>query len=124
MQQAVQEATAAFQATQQDVQQNHSLRRNCLQQQHENEMVLQELKLLAEDANVYKMIGPVLVRQDTMEARSNVSKRLEFIAGELKRLDSQLHQLEEKQSKKQAQLVKMQQEVQGQQQHQQQGVTA
>jgi prefoldin beta subunit len=42
---------------------------------------LQELKLLAEDANVYKMIGPVLVRQDTMEARSNVSKRLEFIAG-------------------------------------------
>jgi chaperonin cofactor prefoldin len=39
--------------------------------------------MLAEDANVYKMIGPVLVRQDTLEARSNVSKRLEFIAGEL-----------------------------------------
>ncbi|KAI3432816.1 hypothetical protein D9Q98_010400 [Chlorella vulgaris] len=124
MQQAVQEATAAFQATQQDVAQNHSLRRNCLQQQHENEMVLQELKLLAADAIVYKMIGPVLVRQDTMEARSNVSKRLEFIAGEVKRLDTQLQQLEEKQSTKQAQLVKMQQEVQGQQQHQQQGVTA
>jgi chaperonin cofactor prefoldin len=43
----------------------------------------QELGMLAEDANVYKMIGPVLVRQDTLEARSNVSKRLEFIAGEL-----------------------------------------
>jgi hypothetical protein len=41
----------------------------------------QELKLLSEDANVYKMIGPVLVRQDTLEARSNVDKRLEFIGG-------------------------------------------
>ena len=27
------------------------------------------------------MIGPVLVRQDTLEARSNVDKRLEFIGG-------------------------------------------
>ena len=102
---------------------------------------------------MYKMIGPVLVRQDTLEARSNVDKRLEFIgggwmcvracgrmarwrrmdasggsglrgpaaacptptgcqqllrarlpAGEIKRLDSQLQQLEEKQSKKQAQV--------------------
>jgi len=42
----------------------------------------QELKLLPEGANVYKMIGPALVRQDTLEAQSNVSKRLEFIGGE------------------------------------------
>lgn len=30
---------------------------------------------------MYKMIGPALVRQDTLEAQSNVSKRLEFIGG-------------------------------------------
>lgn len=30
---------------------------------------------------MYKMIGPALVRQDTLEARSNVGKRLEFIGG-------------------------------------------
>ncbi|EFN52203.1 hypothetical protein CHLNCDRAFT_139019 [Chlorella variabilis] len=120
LQRELQTEVAAFQQLQQGVQQNHRLRQQSLQQQHENEMVLQELALLAEDANVYKMIGPVLVRQDTLEARANVGKRLEFIAGELKRLDTQLQQLEERQGKKQAQLVRMQQELQGAQQQQQQ----
>ena len=39
----------------------------------------QELELISEDANVYKLVGPVLVKQDMMEAKANVSKRLEFI---------------------------------------------
>ena len=43
--------------------------------------VPQELKLLAEDAAVYKMIGPALVRQEPGEAAANVGKRLEFIGG-------------------------------------------
>ncbi len=30
---------------------------------------------------MYKMIGPALVKQDTLEAQSNVNKRLEFIGG-------------------------------------------
>lgn len=46
---------------------------------HEN--MTQELKLLAEDAAVYKMIGPALVRQEPGEAVANVGKRLEFIGG-------------------------------------------
>lgn len=32
---------------------------------------------------VYKLIGPVLVKQDQAEAKSNVEKRLEFIRGEM-----------------------------------------
>ncbi len=42
---------------------------------------MQELKLLADDAAVYKMIGPALVRQEPGEAAANVGKRLEFIGG-------------------------------------------
>ena len=42
----------------------------------------QELENLENVANVYKLIGPVLIRQDLLEARSNVSKRLDFIRSE------------------------------------------
>ncbi|KAL4418789.1 hypothetical protein ABPG77_005503 [Micractinium sp. CCAP 211/92] len=116
IQRQLQQEVDAFRQIQLDVQQNHRLRQQSLQQQHENEMVLQELKLLSEGSAVYKMIGPALVKQDTLEAQSNVNKRLEFIGGELKRLDSQLQQLEEKQRKKQEQLVKLQMEQQRAQQ--------
>ncbi|PQM40326.1 prefoldin subunit 6 [Prunus yedoensis var. nudiflora] len=63
----------------------------------ENELVLKELDLLSEDANVFKLIGPVLVKQDLAEARANVRKRIEYISAELKRLDATLQDLEEKQ---------------------------
>ncbi|PRW60942.1 Prefoldin subunit 6 [Chlorella sorokiniana] len=116
LQQQLQASLDEFRQIQLDVQQNHRLRQQSMQQQHENEMVLQELKLLADDAAVYKMIGPALVRQEPGEAAANVGKRLEFIGGELRRLDGQLAQLEEKQAKKQAQLVKLQQEAQKAQQ--------
>jgi len=42
-----------------------------------------ELDLLKEDANVYKLIGPVLVKQDLAEANANVRKRIEYISAEL-----------------------------------------
>ncbi|KAH7545146.1 hypothetical protein FEM48_Zijuj01G0062500 [Ziziphus jujuba var. spinosa] len=42
-----------------------------------------ELDLLQEDANVYKLIGPVLVKQDLAEANANVRKRIEYISAEL-----------------------------------------
>lgn len=44
---------------------------------------LQELEALPRDAEVYKLIGPALVKQEPDEAKSNVSKRLEFIQNEL-----------------------------------------
>jgi hypothetical protein len=44
---------------------------------------LQELELLSDGANVYKLIGPVLVKQDLAEAKANVKKRIEYISAEL-----------------------------------------
>jgi prefoldin beta subunit len=37
---------------------------------------------LESDANVFKLIGPVLVKQDLEEARQNVNKRIDYITGE------------------------------------------
>uniref|UniRef100_A0A803MIW1 At1g61320/AtMIF1 LRR domain-containing protein n=1 Tax=Chenopodium quinoa TaxID=63459 RepID=A0A803MIW1_CHEQI len=59
-----------------------------------------ELDLLSEDANVYKLIGPVLVKQDLAEANANVRKRIEYISAELKRLDATLQDMEDKQNSK------------------------
>ncbi|KAJ0791438.1 putative prefoldin beta [Helianthus annuus] len=83
-----------------DISKNHQVRKKYTIQLGENELVLKELDLLNEDANVYKLIGPVLVKQDLAEANANVKKRIEYISAELKRLDSTLQDLEEKQNSK------------------------
>ncbi|CAN6546127.1 unnamed protein product [Malus baccata var. baccata] len=62
---------------------NHQVRKKYTIQLGENELVLKELDLLSEDANVFKLIGPVLVKQDLAEARANVRKRIEYISAEL-----------------------------------------
>ena len=59
-------------------------------------MVLDELKRLDEDASVFKMIGPALIKQDLVEAKSNVGKRVEYIKGEIDRVEVQLKSLEGK----------------------------
>ncbi|PPD80458.1 hypothetical protein GOBAR_DD22601 [Gossypium barbadense] len=83
-----------------DIAKNHQVRKKYTIQLGENELVLKELDLLNEDANVYKLIGPVLVKQDLAEANANVRKRIEYISAELKRLDGSLQDLEEKQHSK------------------------
>lgn len=65
---------------------------------------MQELKRLDEDANVFKLIGPALIRQDLVEAKSNVSKRIEYIKAEMDRSDSQLKSLESKNKEKEGEV--------------------
>ncbi|PQQ20419.1 prefoldin subunit 6 [Prunus yedoensis var. nudiflora] len=79
---------------QKDISKNHQVRKKYTIQLGENELVLKELDLLSEDANVFKLIGPVLVKQDLAEARANVRKRIEYISAELKRLDTTLQDLD------------------------------
>lgn len=49
----------------------------------ENNGVRDELNILESDANVFKLIGPVLVKQDLDEARQNVAKRIDYITSEV-----------------------------------------
>ena len=46
---------------------------------------------------MYKLIGPALVNQDLEEAKANVEKRISYIAGELKRKDQVLKDMDKKQ---------------------------
>ncbi|CAG8674901.1 11775_t:CDS:2 [Gigaspora rosea] len=43
-------------------------------QLQENEIVQKEFNLLKDDSNIYKLVGPVLVKQDKAEATENVAR--------------------------------------------------
>ena len=38
---------------------------------------------MGEDETIYKLVGPVLLKQDKFEAESTVKGRLDFISGEM-----------------------------------------
>ncbi len=52
-------------------------------QQQENRGVKKEFDALSEEANIYKQVGPVLLKQDKQEAVMAVNGRLEFIGDEM-----------------------------------------
>ena len=58
-----------------------------MEKKSENEMVLQEFNIMSADAAVYKLVGPVLAKQDVTEAKTNVEKRIEYITKEIDRMD-------------------------------------
>ena len=112
LEQSLQAEAEGLKALERDGQKAQQAQQQFIQQQNENQMVLKELESLEEDNAVYKLIGPVLIKQDLVEARSNVKKRLELISGELGRIDSQLKNLAKEGQRKQQQGIKLQQELQ------------
>ncbi|CAH1271577.1 PFDN6 [Branchiostoma lanceolatum] len=100
-----------FQGVQKDLQKTASTRNQLDVQLNENKIV-KELELLETDANVYKLTGPVLVKQDLDEAKANVGKRIEYIDGEIKRQDATIKDFEEKQEKSRKELTTLQQQFQ------------
>ncbi|CAD6590618.1 MAG: hypothetical protein TREMPRED_005819 [Tremellales sp. Tagirdzhanova-0007] len=64
---------------------------------------------------VYKLVGPSLVPQEQAEARVNVEKRLEYIRNEVKRVETQLKESEERGGKKKEEIIALQQELQAMQ---------
>lgn len=89
-------AVATYQTFQAEKTKLVTTRTQLQSQINENEMVLEELTRLNDDSNVFKMIGPALIKQDLVEAKSNVNKRVEYIKGEIGRLDGQLKSIESK----------------------------
>jgi prefoldin beta subunit len=82
------------------------------EKKNENDMVLQEFKMLGETANVYKLVGPILAKQDLDECKSNVSKRIEFIDKEIARLATLETEFQGKVTDKTNGIKKMQSDMQ------------
>jgi hypothetical protein len=60
---------------------------------------VQEFDLLDDEANIYKQIGPVLLKQDKTEALMSVNGRLEFIDKEIRRFETQIKGIQDKSEK-------------------------
>ncbi|KAL1623612.1 Prefoldin subunit 6 [Neofusicoccum ribis] len=72
-----------FQKLQTELQTVVEARQKLESQQQENKGVQQEFDKVADDANVYKLVGPVLLKQEKSEAVLAVKGRLEFIEKEM-----------------------------------------
>ncbi|XP_055597877.1 probable prefoldin subunit 6 [Uranotaenia lowii] len=83
-------------------------------QYNENKNVLEELQLLKPTNTVYKLYGPVLVKQELDDCKQNVTKRIEYINKELKKCTDNIANLEQKQDKYRANLQKLQRQYQSQ----------
>ena len=71
-------------------------------------MVIEEFKLLDDDANVYKLVGPILAKKDLGECKENVEKRLEFITKEILRLTAMESAFQAKLTEKSINIKKLQ----------------
>ncbi|OSD00776.1 Prefoldin [Trametes coccinea BRFM310] len=108
LQERLQAASAEFQKIQAELATVVEARQKLEAQQSENELVKKEFAQLTEENTVYKLVGPILVKQDQVEAKQNVETRLDFIKSEIKRVEGQLKELGEKSEKKKLELVEIQ----------------
>ncbi|CAE6442728.1 unnamed protein product [Rhizoctonia solani] len=104
-----------YQKVQEDTQTAVETHQRLDSQVNENEAEFANLK---PHNTIYKMVGPVLVKQDAEEAKSNVNKRLEFIRGEITRVEQQISDLNKKSDKIKTEVVTIQNVIASQQQSQ------
>lgn len=105
----------AFKQCQKEVNMLTTMRQQLDGQLNENSIVKEELSLLKSSGEVYKMVGPILLRQDHTEAKENIEKRMSYIKNELKRIDDRIQTLETQQDEYRDKLTKLQQQFQAQQ---------
>lgn len=98
-----------LQALQKELSGAQGNRQQFAQQHSENSMVLKELEQLDDSSSVYKLVGSVLIKQGLLEARGNVTKRLEFIQDETDRLDKNIRKLENEQDVKHKEVIRLRQ---------------
>ncbi|KAJ3870245.1 prefoldin subunit 6 [Lentinula novae-zelandiae] len=112
----LQAASVDFQKVQVDLGNAVEARQRLDAQLSENELVKKEFAVLTPENIIYKQIGPVLVKQDQADAKSTVDTRLDFIRGEIKRIETQLKDIEAKSEQKKSEIVEFQTAIQQQSQ--------
>ncbi|PBK77434.1 Prefoldin beta-like protein [Armillaria solidipes] len=115
LQEKAQAVAQEFQKLQADMAKAVEAREKLGTQQSENELVKKEFAKLTPSNAVYKLIGPVLVKQDQAEAKTNVNTRLDFIKGEIKRVEAQIQDIETKSEQKKKEFAAAQTALQQQQ---------
>ncbi|KAJ5239589.1 prefoldin subunit 6 [Penicillium chermesinum] len=84
-------------------------------QQQESQGVQNEFAQLDDESNIYKLVGPVLLKQEKSDAVMAVNGRLEFIEKEIKRIEKEINEKQETADKKRGEIIQFQSQVQQQQ---------
>ena len=90
------------------LQTQYDLLRQLTAQKSENESVKKEFEILEPSGVIWKLVGPVMVKQDRDEARVNVDKRIEFITGDIAKAEEAIKILENEFEVKREELMKLQ----------------
>ncbi|XP_066154907.1 prefoldin subunit 6 [Euwallacea fornicatus] len=112
LQRKLQSELTNFKTVQKELQKAISTRQQLDGQLNENEIVKEELNLLPTDGKVFKSVGPVLIKTELVEAKQNVSKRIDYISKEVKKVDDLIASLEKKQDVHREALQKLQHQLQ------------
>ncbi|KAH8405305.1 hypothetical protein KR222_004088 [Zaprionus bogoriensis] len=115
-------SAALYKKMQTEVESYQNLQKSCVKvvkqrallesQLNENKCVLDELNLLGPENKVYKLFGPVLVKQELEDSRQNVGKRIEYISKELKGSSDTLDNMQKDMLKHREAVDKYQQQLQ------------
>ncbi|KAH7362168.1 Prefoldin [Plectosphaerella cucumerina] len=77
-------------------------------QRQENLGVQEEFNKLKDGERIYKLVGPVLLQQDKIEAESTVQGRIEFINKEIDRQEASIKDFQAKLDKKKTEIIQLQ----------------
>lgn len=97
-----------YQKLQQELQGAAEARQKLEGQKQENLGVQKEFDRLGEGETIYKITGPVLLKQDKFEAEGTVKGRLDFISSEISRLENQIKETQEKLENKKGEIIQLQ----------------
>ncbi|KAH6657982.1 Prefoldin [Truncatella angustata] len=97
-----------YQKLQQELQEAVASRQKLQAQRTENEGVKKEFERLKDGESIYKLVGPILLRQDKIEADSTVKGRIEFIGKEVERTEKQIKDIQDKIEKKKTEIIQIQ----------------
>lgn len=105
---AIDDEISKYRICETEIQKHKYNQQTLYRQKAENEMVKQEFQLLNTNDQVYKKIGPLLLKHGQEEAKSTITQRLNMIHSELKKVNNII----DKKSKEGMNLMKKIQEMQ------------
>ncbi|TDZ16652.1 Prefoldin subunit 6 [Colletotrichum orbiculare MAFF 240422] len=105
LQAKLQKLSEEYQALQTEFQTTVQSRQKLEAQKQENEGEFDKLK---DGEQIYKLVGPVLLKQDKVEAESTVKGRLEFITKEIQRHETQIKDAQGRLEKKKGEIIQLQ----------------
>ncbi|KAF4773390.1 prefoldin subunit [Colletotrichum paranaense] len=104
----LQKLSEEYQALQQELQTTVQSRQKLEAQRQENLGVKEEFDKLKDGEQIYKLVGPVLLKQDKVEAESTVKGRLDFITKEIERHEGLIRDAQGKLEKKKGDIIQIQ----------------